>query len=136
VYEVCAHWIASYFRKDSFLRLPPSAEAAIEDAEKNNSWLRQRFPGMLGYANEAYAADMAMFGYVQTQYGCTWELTAAFIRDRWPQIVDTLLEDMSLPIMRSGGSWLTWPFAVIDLKEIEKLKEERELKRAFTAMRT
>lgn len=46
-----------------------------------------------------------------------------------PQLVDELLEDMGLPIHRSGGNWLSWPFKVIDLKEVEKLHHEREEKR-------
>lgn len=54
-------------------------------------------------------------------------------RGSWPQLVDTLLEDMGLPIMRSGGNWLTWPFKVVDLKEIEHLTEERAEKRAQVA---
>jgi hypothetical protein len=36
---------------------------------------------------------------------------------------------MALPAMRSGGNWLTWPFKVIDLREISTLKEERDAKR-------
>lgn len=48
----------------------------------------------------------------------------------WPQAVDTLLEDMDLKSMRSGGNWLTWPFKVIDLREIQFLKEERDARRA------
>ena len=48
---------------------------------------------------------------------------------RWPQHADDLLEDMGLPIMRSGGNALTWPFKVVDLKEISTLKEERDAKR-------
>lgn len=47
----------------------------------------------------------------------------------YPQLVDTLLEDMNLPIMRSGGNWLTWPFKVLDVKELEHLGEERAAKR-------
>lgn len=47
----------------------------------------------------------------------------------WPQLADELLEDMGLPIMRSGGNWLTWPFQVVDLKEIENLHQERAQKR-------
>ncbi|KIP06555.1 hypothetical protein PHLGIDRAFT_452381 [Phlebiopsis gigantea 11061_1 CR5-6] len=113
VFEVGAHWIASYFRGDPFLRLPKTIEAAIEDAERNNSWLRQRYPGMRGWASESYSADMAMFG--------------------WPQLADTLIEDMGLPIMRSRGNWLTWPFKVIDLKEIKYLKEERDDRRKRAA---
>ncbi|EKM52446.1 uncharacterized protein PHACADRAFT_149103 [Phanerochaete carnosa HHB-10118-sp] len=109
VFEICAHWIASYFRRDPFLRVPTTVEAAVEDAERNNSWLRVRFPGMLGWANDSYSADMAMLG--------------------WPQLADTLLQDMDLPIMRSGGNWFTWPFKVLDLKEIEYLEEERIAKR-------
>lgn len=41
-------------------------------------------------------------------------------------MLDTLLNDMSLPSMRSGGNGLTWPFQVIDVKEIANLREERE----------
>ena len=33
---------------------------------------------------------------------------------------------MGLPVMRSGGNALTWPFKVIDIKEIKYLKEERD----------
>ena len=44
---------------------------------------------------------------------------------RWPQAADELLEDMHLRSMRSGGNWLTWPFKIIDLKELSTLKEER-----------
>ena len=51
---------------------------------------------------------------------------------RWPQAADELLEDMYLPSMRSGGNWLTWPFKVIDLKELSTLKEERDAIRAGT----
>ena len=45
------------------------------------------------------------------------------------QACDDLLEDMDLPIMRSGGTWFTWPFKVVDLKEIETLRAERAGKR-------
>ena len=37
--------------------------------------------------------------------------------------------------MRSGGNWFTWPFKVIDLKEIQFLKEERDAKREGYAYR-
>ena len=37
---------------------------------------------------------------------------------------------MELQTMRSGGNWLTWPFKIIDLREIQFLKEERDRKRA------
>ena len=49
-------------------------------------------------------------------------------------MVDELLEDMDLPIMRSGGNCLTWPFRVVDLKEIENLHEERAEKRPVTSL--
>jgi len=45
---------------------------------------------------------------------------------RWPQTIDEMLADMGLKTYRSGGNWLTWPFKVIELKEIEHLKEERD----------
>ncbi|KAI0832858.1 hypothetical protein BC628DRAFT_360001 [Trametes gibbosa] len=44
----------------------------------------------------------------------------------WPQHVDDLLEDMHLPIMRSGGNAFTWPFKFIELEEVRNLKEERD----------
>lgn len=44
----------------------------------------------------------------------------------WPQVVDDLLEDMGVRAMRSGGSWLSWPFKVIDIDEISNLKAERD----------
>jgi len=47
----------------------------------------------------------------------------------WPQAVDDLLEDMELPVHRSGGNWLTWPFKVIESKEISSLGDERKEKR-------
>lgn len=50
----------------------------------------------------------------------------------WPQTTDALLEDMGLQTMRSGGSFLTWPFKAVDVKEIEHLTEEREEKRVTT----
>jgi len=49
--------------------------------------------------------------------------------DSWPQAVDDLLEDMGLPIQRSGGNWFTWPFKVIKSKEISSLGDERREKR-------
>ena len=48
---------------------------------------------------------------------------------RYIQAADELLEDMHLPSMRSGGNWLTWPFRVIDLKELASLSEERRILR-------
>jgi dimethylaniline monooxygenase (N-oxide forming) len=37
--------------------------------------------------------------------------------------------DMHLPHMRSGGNWFTWPFQVIEQKEIATLGEERRVRR-------
>ncbi|KAG6918033.1 hypothetical protein DXG01_016885 [Tephrocybe rancida] len=107
-FEVCAHWISSYFLGDR-MRLPSSAEEALASAERNSAWLRKRFPDMLLWANESSSSNLAFW--------------------TWPQLVDELLEDMYLPSMRSGGNWLTWPFKVIDLKEVASLAEERRSKR-------
>ena len=49
-----------------------------------------------------------------------------FMLTVWPQVVDDLLEDMGVRAMRSGGSWLSWPFKVVDLDEISNLKAERD----------
>lgn len=61
---------------------------------------------MLLWANESYSSNLAFW--------------------TWPQVIDEMLSDMGLKVYRSGGSWFTWPFKVIELKEIEKLKEERD----------
>ncbi|KAK7048544.1 FAD /NAD-P-binding domain-containing protein [Favolaschia claudopus] len=64
------------------------------------------------------------------------ERDAAWVRKRhpdallrWPQYTDHLLEEMGLSSMRSGGNWLTWPFKIIDVKEIANLSEERRQSR-------
>ena len=37
-----------------------------------------------------------------------------------------------MPSFRSGGNWLTWPFKVIDVKEISTLGAERKAMREAT----
>ncbi|OCH90140.1 FAD/NAD(P)-binding domain-containing protein [Obba rivulosa] len=108
-FELCAHWISSYFLEDPFLRLPTSIGEALQATERRSAWLRKRYPDMLAWVNQSYSSDIAFWS--------------------WPQLTDQLLEDMGLPSMRSGGNWLTWPFKVIDLKEIESLGQERAAKR-------
>ncbi|KAH8092182.1 FAD/NAD-P-binding domain-containing protein [Cristinia sonorae] len=110
-FEVSAHWISSYFLEDTFLRLPRTVGEAESECLRYNAWLRKRYPLMLGEINESYSSALAF-----------WE---------WPQMVDELMDDMTLPGMRSGGNWLTWLFKVVDLKEIEKLHEERAARRAL-----
>jgi hypothetical protein len=51
------------------------------------------------------------------------------VPSRWPQYCDEILEDMKLPSWRSGGNGLTWPFKVVNVKEIETLTEERIVRR-------
>ncbi|EKM52447.1 uncharacterized protein PHACADRAFT_211704 [Phanerochaete carnosa HHB-10118-sp] len=108
-FEVASHWIASYFRKDRFLDMPASVGEAVIQTERHNAWLRQRYPGAHGALSESYSGDITFFN--------------------WPQTTDALLQDMSLRTMRSGGSFLTWPFKSIDISEIADLTEEREEKR-------
>lgn len=107
-YEVMAHWISSYFLGDK-MRLPSSPEEATRIAGRNAAWMRRRFPEMLLWINESYSSDLAFWS--------------------WPQAMDELLEDMGVPIMRSGGNWLTWPFKIITPAEIKNLGEERRAKR-------
>lgn len=107
-FEVMAHWISSYFLGDK-MRLPSSPEEATKLSGKNAAWMRRRFPEMLLWVNESYSSDLAFWS--------------------WPQAMDDLLEDMGVPIMRSGGSWLTWPFKIITPAEIKNLREERRAKR-------
>jgi len=77
--------------------------------EREAAYLRKRYPDTSLWTNESEAV---------IKFFC------------WPQYVDELLEDMDLPAYRSGGNWLTWPFKVIDLREISTLSTEREAKRA------
>ncbi|OJT15472.1 hypothetical protein TRAPUB_7343 [Trametes pubescens] len=106
--EVASHWISSYFLGDP-MRLPETPEAALAETDRAAAWLRTRYPEVPTALNSS-----------QTGYLAFWT---------WPQHVDDLLEDMGLAVMRSGGNGLTWPFKVIDLKEIAHLKEERDAKR-------
>ncbi|KZV64499.1 FAD/NAD-P-binding domain-containing protein [Peniophora sp. CONT] len=106
VLEISAHWISSYFLRDSFLTLPRSVDEASHHARRTAAWLRRRHPRQLGWTNESYSAAIAF-----------WD---------WPQAMDELLEDMHLRTYRSGGNWLTWPFRVIDLSQIVNLGEERK----------
>ncbi|KAI5824862.1 FAD/NAD(P)-binding domain-containing protein [Schizophyllum commune Tattone D] len=103
-FEVFAHWISSYFLGDP-LRLPSTTEEAMIHAERQSAWLRKRYPDELLWVNESYSSNVTFWA--------------------WPQHVDDLLEDMGVPIFRSGGNWLTWPVKVIDIKEISTLGEER-----------
>ncbi|KAF8334414.1 FAD/NAD-P-binding domain-containing protein [Amanita rubescens] len=107
-YEVSAHWISSYFLKDT-MRLPSSVEEALATGEYYAAWLRKRFPNVPMFVNESYCGAL-----------CLWD---------WCQHVDTLLMDMHLPSMRSGGNWFSWPFQVIEQSEIARLGEERRAQR-------
>ncbi|KAF8801867.1 FAD/NAD(P)-binding domain-containing protein [Phlegmacium glaucopus] len=106
--EVAAHWISSYFQGDKTLKVP-SPEEATAKAEEHAAWLRIRFPHILPWTNPSWLAGVYTYG--------------------WPQAVEELLQDMSLPIYRSGGNWFNWIFQVIDSKEIANLSEERRVNR-------
>ncbi|TBU39199.1 hypothetical protein BD309DRAFT_454467 [Dichomitus squalens] len=108
--EVTSHWISSYFLGDHFLRLPKIPEEAFASTERDAAWLRARYPQIPTALNNSH-----------TSYLAFWS---------WSQHADDLLEDMGLPIMRSGGNAITWPFKVVSLEEISTLKEERDAKRA------
>ncbi|KAH9023039.1 FAD/NAD-P-binding domain-containing protein [Lactarius deliciosus] len=41
--ELSAHWIAAYFRRDE-LRLPRSVDEALDLADRDAAWVRQRYP--------------------------------------------------------------------------------------------
>lgn len=111
------------------MRLPSSIETALAHTERNSAWLRKRFPDMLLWTNESYSSNLAFWTYVAELLRAYYTHLLLSPSFSWPQAVDELLEDMYLPSMRSGGNWLTWPFKVIDLKEIVNLGEERRLKR-------
>lgn len=82
---------------------------------------------MLLWTNESYSSSLAFWTYVASFNDCFKPNLLYYFS--WPQVIDELLDDMYLPSMRSGGNWLTWPFKVIDLKEIANLGEERRLNR-------
>jgi hypothetical protein len=65
VYETGAHWISSYFLRDAFLRLPPSAEDARAHTRMTAAWLRRRYPRMLAWANESYSSGIAFWKCVR-----------------------------------------------------------------------
>ena len=50
--------------------------------------------------------------------------------DSYAQAADDLLEDMHLPIIRSGGNWFNWVFKTINISELASLTQERAEKRA------
>ncbi|KAJ7643962.1 FAD/NAD-P-binding domain-containing protein [Roridomyces roridus] len=111
-WEVVAHWISSYFLEDESLYangLPRTPDEACRRTELHAEWIHQRYPGALESFNESCSSDIVFW--------------------TWPQYVDRLLEEMGVPSMRSGGNWLTWPFQVIDVDEINTLTEERRRKR-------
>ncbi|KAI0638622.1 FAD/NAD-P-binding domain-containing protein [Trametes polyzona] len=110
-YEVSAHWISSYFLGDD-MRIPQTPGAAFAEAERQASWLKWRHPQIPSALYPSHTAQLAFW--------------------TWPQHVDDLLEDMGLPVMRSGGNALTWPFKVVDIDEIKYLTEERAARRAKT----
>ncbi|EJF62217.1 hypothetical protein DICSQDRAFT_169248 [Dichomitus squalens LYAD-421 SS1] len=91
--EVTSHWISSYILGDHFLRLPKIPEEAFASTERDAAWLRARYPQIPTALNNSH-----------TSYLAFWS---------WSQHADDDLEDMGLPIMRSGGNAITWPFKVI-----------------------
>lgn len=122
-FEVIAHWISAYFKRE-LCKLPPP-EQALAEAERNARFMRKRFPDQLLWLNESSGSSIELFSFVDNILSC-WLL---LIYSSWPQYVDTLLDDLGLRSLRSGGNWLTWPFKVVDLKELESLKEERDARR-------
>ncbi|KAF6749378.1 hypothetical protein DFP72DRAFT_1073202 [Ephemerocybe angulata] len=102
--EVVAHWISSYFQNDR-MNIPRTTEKALVEAEKESVWMKIRFPDMLSWVNDSYSASLDFW--------------------TWPQAADELLEDMGVLPQRSGGGWFTWPFKIIDTKELSTLGEER-----------
>lgn len=131
VFEVCAHWIASYFRQDPFLRLPKSKEDGRACVERNAAWLRKRYPDAGTFVNESNATDLAFWRYcAHPRIGLSGAHRLPPCPRSWPRLADTLLDDMRVPSARSGGNALTWLFRTIELKEIERLGEERAQLRA------
>lgn len=111
------------------MRLPSSPEEALESAERDAAWLRKRHPDTLLTINESCSSYSAFWTYVTSLSLPCSSRTYLTVSLSWPQYCDKLLEDMWLPSMRSGGSWLTWLFQVISVDEIATLSEERKANR-------
>lgn len=126
--EVIAHWISAYFLKDK-LRIPDSVEGAIEEAERSAMWMKTRYPNMESWVNASYMGSLDFWTWVHSTSWFFGYCISLYTWYSWPQAVDDLLEDMELPVHRSGGNWLTWPFKVIEPKEISSLGDERREKR-------
>jgi len=84
-------------------------DEARDLADRDAAWLRRRYPYALKWTNESHATAIAFWS--------------------WPQLADDFLEDMGLPAKRSGGNWLTWLFKTVDIDELARLTEERDVKR-------
>ena len=116
-----------YFQNDK-IRLPSLVEEVIAEGEKHLTWMKALYPDMLScvvtiqtwISGGKFGRNLALLVVVSF-------LTQILFS--WPQAADELLEDMYLPIMRNGGSWLNRVLKVIDLKEITTLGEERRAMR-------
>ena len=64
MFELGAHWIASYFRKDKFLQLPISVGEAVKRTERHNAFVRERYPGVHGALNESGSGDVTSYKWV------------------------------------------------------------------------
>jgi len=111
--ELSAHWISSFFLGDKFLQLPPTPEAAMEEAQMHGAWMKKRHPDTSLWPSESCGSN--------------------FVTHSWPQFCDDLLEDMSLPYQRSGGGFFNWIFQVVQIEELKNLTEERQAKRQQVA---
>ena len=58
-FELSAHWISSYFLKDT-MRLPSSAEDALAAGEYYAAWLRKRFPNVSMFVKENYGGAVCL----------------------------------------------------------------------------
>lgn len=117
------------------MRIPATPEAALQETERQSAWLRHRYPQVSPTANSSYTSNIGFWGCVELASSLASfspNPTSLVPLARWPQVADDLLEDIGLKVMRSGGSWLTWPFRVVQIKEIAGLKEERDVRRART----
>ncbi|KAH6907510.1 hypothetical protein BKA70DRAFT_1189506 [Coprinopsis sp. MPI-PUGE-AT-0042] len=116
-FELTSHYISSYFLSEP-MKLPSSAQQALEETVRGFAWLRTRFPfgfsyGAQGWKNTSYAGSIPHFA--------------------WPQAMDLLLEDLYLPSWRSltrGHWWERWTWAAflkpVQVRELKGLDKERQ----------
>jgi len=116
------------------MKLPQTVPEALSAAEKDSVWMKIRFPDVHSWVNDSYSTSLDFQTYVSApvHFLCELKWKLRVMCFRWPQAADDLLDDMYLPMLRSGGSWYNWIFKPIDIMELATVTEERKALRKKT----